>query len=85
MNPHNTKQVMIKDKKVSSLLGMKNKQICNNMTALGKMMDVYFVFTPSGSLNKDSFQARNFVGTKRSDWKLEIKGEFAAQEKFKDR
>ena len=45
-------------------------------------MDVYFVYSPSGSKTKDSFQARNFGGKNKGDWKLELKGEYAAQGKI---
>jgi hypothetical protein len=42
-------------------------------------MDVYYHYGP-GSFNK--FQARNFGGDKKGDWKLELKGENAAQGKI---
>jgi hypothetical protein len=76
MNPPNTSQ-LDKAKKVRFI---KSKTL-QELTAFSAM-DVYFVFAPSGSKNKDSFQARNFAGTNRGDWKLEIKGEFAAQGKI---
>jgi len=76
MNSPNTKQ-LDKAKKVRFI---KNKTL-GELTAFSAM-DVYFVFSPSGSKTKDSFQARNFAGTNRGDWKLEIKGEFAAQGKI---
>ena len=76
MNPPNTKQ-LDKAKKVRFI----RSKTLQELTAFSAM-DVYFVFTPSGSKNKDSFQARNFAGTNRGDWKLEIKGEFAAQGKI---
>ena len=76
MNPPNTSQ-LDKAKKVRFI---KSKTL-QELTAFSAM-DVYFVFSPSGSKTKDSFQARNFAGTNRGDWKLEIKGEFAAQGKI---
>ena len=76
MNPPNTKQ-LDKAKKVRFI----RSKTLQELTAFSAM-DVYFVFTPSGSKTKDSFQARNFAGTNRGDWKLEIKGEFAAQGKI---
>ena len=42
-------------------------------------IDVYFNHGPS---NFDSFQARNFAGSNKGDWKLELKGEFAAMGKI---
>ena len=41
-------------------------------------IDVYFNHGPSSF---DSFQARNFAGSNKGDWKLELKGEFAAMGK----
>lgn len=76
MNPPNTKQ-LDKAKKVRFI----RSKTLQELTAFSAM-DVYFVFAPSGSKTKDSFQARNFAGTNRGDWKLEIKGEFAAQGKI---
>lgn len=42
-------------------------------------MDVYYYYGP-GSFQK--FQARNFGGDSKGDWKLELKGQFAAQGKI---
>jgi len=53
----------------------------NELTAFSGM-DVYLVYTSEGNKTKDSFQARNFGGEKKGDWKLELKGEFAAQGKI---
>ena len=43
-------------------------------------MDVYLLYGRGGRF--DSFQCRNFGGDKKGDWKLELKGEFAAQGKI---
>ena len=43
-------------------------------------MDVYFLYGTRGRYT--SFQARNFAGSNAGDWKLELKGEFAAQGKI---
>ena len=42
-------------------------------------MDVYYYY---GSGNFQKFQARNFGGENKGDWKLELKGQFAAQGKI---
>ena len=42
-------------------------------------MDVYFYY---GSGNFEKFQARNFGGPTKGDWKLELKGKSAAQGKI---
>tara|TARA_X000000368_G_scaffold396741_1_gene365268 strand:- start:1862 stop:3388 length:1527 start_codon:yes stop_codon:yes gene_type:complete len=42
-------------------------------------MDVYLVY---GRGRFDSFQCRNFGGDKKGDWKLELKGKYAAQGKI---
>tara|TARA_B100000029_G_scaffold146985_1_gene142332 strand:+ start:260 stop:1837 length:1578 start_codon:yes stop_codon:yes gene_type:complete len=45
-------------------------------------MDVYLMYSPSATTKKDSFQCRNFAGQHSGDWKLELKGEYAAQGKI---
>jgi hypothetical protein len=45
-------------------------------------MDVYLMYSPSATTKKDSFQCRNFAGQNAGDWKLELKGEYAAQGKI---
>ena len=45
-------------------------------------MDVYLMMSPSATTKKDSFQCRNFAGENSGDWKLELKGEYAAQGKI---
>ena len=45
-------------------------------------MDVYIIVEPGGSKRKGAFQARKFAGGNKGDWKLELKGEFAAQGKI---
>ena len=42
-------------------------------------MDVYLYY---GEGNFDKFQARNFGGESKGDWKLELKGKSAAQGKI---
>ena len=42
-------------------------------------MDVYFNY---GSGRNQSFQARNFAGQAKGDWKFELQGEYAAQGKM---
>ena len=42
-------------------------------------MDVYYYYGPG---NFQKFQARNFGGDSKGDWKLELKGQFAAQGKI---
>lgn len=42
-------------------------------------MDVYYYYGPG---NFQKFQARNFGGENKGDWKLELKGQFAAQGKI---
>lgn len=59
-----------------------NKQkTLNELTAFSGM-DVYLVHSSEGSKVKDSFQARNFGGSNKGDWKLELKGLYAAQGKI---
>ena len=43
-------------------------------------MDVYLLYGRGGRF--DSFQCRNFGGDSKGDWKLELKGQFAAQGKI---
>ena len=76
MNEPNVKQL----DKAQKVRFIKNKTF-NELTAFSGM-DVYLVYTPSGGKTKDSFQARNFGGKNKGDWKLELKGEFAAQGKI---
>ena len=45
-------------------------------------MDCYFMYSSSGSKQKDSIQVRNFAGENKGDWKLELKGVSAAQGKI---
>ena len=45
-------------------------------------MDVYFMYSSSGTKQKDSIQVRNFAGAFKGDWKLEVKGVAAAQGKI---
>ena len=59
---------------------IKNKCI-SELTSFSAM-DVYFMMNPSASKQKDSFQARNFGGPTKGDWKLELKGQYAAQGKI---
>ena len=53
----------------------------NELTAFSGM-DVYLVYLPNGGKTKGSFQARNFGGKNKGDWKLELKGEYAAMGKI---
>ena len=53
----------------------------NELTAFSAM-DVYILMSPNASKQKDSFQCRNFAGQSAGDWKLELKGEYAAQGKI---
>ena len=76
MNEPNAKQL----DKAQKVRYIKNKTL-SELTAFSGM-DAYFVYTPSGGKTKDSFQARNFGGKNKGDWKLELKGEFAAQGKI---
>ena len=76
MNEPNVKQL----DKAQKVRFIKNKTF-NELTAFSGM-DVYLVYTPSGGKTKDSFQARNFGGKNKGDWKLELKGEYAAQGKI---
>ena len=76
MNEPNVKQL----DKAQKVRYIKNKTF-GELTAFSGM-DVYFVYSPSGSKTKDSFQARNFGGKNKGDWKLELKGEYAAQGKI---
>lgn len=45
-------------------------------------MDCYFMYSSSGTKQKDSIQVRNFAGAFKGDWKLEVKGVAAAQGKI---
>ena len=45
-------------------------------------MDCYFMYSSSGTKQKDSIQVRNFGGESKGDWKLELKGVSAAQGKI---
>ena len=45
-------------------------------------MDIYFMYSASGTKQKDSIQVRNFAGAFKGDWKLEVKGVAAAQGKI---
>ena len=45
-------------------------------------MDMYIHY---GANTFEKFQARNFGGDSRGDWKLELKGQFAAQGKIQGR
>ena len=45
-------------------------------------MDCYFMYSSSGTKQKDSIQVRNFGGQGLGDWKLELKGVSAAQGKI---
>ena len=45
-------------------------------------MDCYFMYSSSGTKQKDSIQVRNFAGENKGDWKLELKGVSAAQGKI---
>ena len=45
-------------------------------------MDCYFMYSSSGTKQKDSIQVRNFAGKFKGDWKLEVKGVAAAQGKI---
>ena len=45
-------------------------------------MDIYFLYSASGTKQKDSIQVRNFAGAFKGDWKLEVKGVAAAQGKI---
>ena len=45
-------------------------------------MDVYLVYETGGTKREGSFQARNFAGSTKGDWKLELKGRYAAQGKI---
>jgi len=76
MNEPNAKQL----DKAQKVRYIKNRTL-SELTAFSGM-DAYFVYTPSGGKTKDSFQARNFGGKNKGDWKLELKGEFAAQGKI---
>ena len=63
-------------KKVEGIL-FKKRETLARLKAFTSI-DVYFNYGPS---NFDSFQARNFAGGNKGDWKLELKGEFAAMGK----
>jgi len=76
MNKPNVKQID-KAQKVRYIKNATEREL----TAFSGM-DVYFVYAPGGGKNRDSFQARNFGGTNKGDWKLELKGEFAAMGKI---
>ena len=45
-------------------------------------MDIYFMYSSTGTKQKDSIQVRNFAGKFKGDWKLEVKGVAAAQGKI---
>ena len=62
-------------------VGFKKQPTLNELTAFSAM-DVYIIVEPGGSKRKGAFQARNFAGGNKGDWKLELKGEFAAQGKI---
>jgi len=58
------------------------KQLTLNELTAFSAIDVYIVLEKGGTKRKGSFQARNFGGSSKGDWKLELKGEFAAQGKI---
>ena len=57
-----------------------NKSACVNDLTSFSAMDVYLIYGTRGRYS--SFQARNFAGQNAGDWKLELKGEYAAQGKI---
>ena len=57
-----------------------NKTACVNDLTSFSAMDVYLIYGTRGRYT--SFQARNFAGENSGDWKLELKGEYAAQGKI---
>ena len=63
-------------KKVEGVL-FKKRETLARLKAFTSI-DVYF---NHGTSKTDSFQARNFAGANKGDWKLELKGEFAAMGK----
>ena len=56
-----------------------DKRVTNERLNAFSSIDVYYNYGPSKT---DSFQARNFGGSSKGDWKLELKGEFAAMGKI---
>ena len=56
-----------------------NKSATVNRLKAFTAIDVYLNY---GTANTQSFQARNFGGKNKGDWKLELKGEFAAMGKI---
>ena len=57
-----------------------NKTLTVNDLTSFSAMDVYLIYGTRGRYT--SFQARNFAGQNAGDWKLELKGEYAAQGKI---
>ena len=57
-----------------------NKTLTINDLTSFSAMDVYLIYGTRGRYT--SFQARNFAGQNAGDWKLELKGEYAAQGKI---